>query len=58
MKKIIVQEESNDGMNISIEKEVGVDCFELSFGSHTSPIEMSKAELLMLQSMIAEILEN
>lgn len=58
MKKIIIQEESNDGMNISIEKEVGMDCFELSFSSHISLIAMSRAELLMLQSMIAEILEN
>ena len=57
MKKIVIQEESINGLEISIEKEIGKDCFKFSMGNQPS-IEISRGEMLMLQSMIAEILEN
>lgn len=56
MKKIIIQEQSSEGMRITIEREVGIDCYELSLG--TSSIQVSKEELLIIKSMIIEILEN
>ena len=56
MKKIIVQEETFDKLNIRIEKEVGVDCYELTLGSHLT--EMSKDDILVLKALIIEITES
>lgn len=56
MKKVIVQEQSNEGLIIEIEHESGRNSYKLTLGSNT--IEMSFSELVMLQSILAEILEN
>jgi hypothetical protein len=56
MKKIVIQEKSSEGLIISIEQEVGMDCYELSLG--ISSIQVSKEELLIIKLMITEILEN
>ena len=56
MRKIILQEESTEGLKITIVKETGNNCYELSLD--TSSLEVSKEELLLLKSMITEILES
>ena len=58
MKKTTVKETSSEGLPITIEHELGIDCYELTIGSNTSKIEVSKEELQILQSLLAEILEN
>ena len=49
---------NNETMEMSIEHPLNTGIYSIQLGHYSDIIEMSKEELIVLQEMIADILEN